>query len=240
MKSFIITIVFCLTITFAAAAEFSADMITEMAGVKDRGRIYYKNVDISRIEVMGGIINISKRPLVYQLFSDTKKYYITDIRENKKNTMADVRTIKEWIEKNELKKTGTKKISGFDCSIYEGKVKYAQDQPPVPSKIWFSENLEYPVRTESTLSQPMGTIVNYLENIKPGKQAADKFEIPSGYKKAKSIEEAMGMMNINAAPPLRKSSNNAGPQKMPSQKDMEKMMKQMQKMQEMMEQGKQQ
>ncbi|QTA79867.1 DUF4412 [Desulfonema limicola] len=222
------------------AAEFAADMITEMPGGKDRGRIYFKNPDISRTELMGGLINITKRPLVYQLFTDTKKYYVNDITKDKNNNMADVRTIEEWIEKNELKKTGTEKKAGYNCTIYQGIIKYSDAQPDeYPTKIWYSKELEYPVRTETALPEPMGMIVSYLENIKPGKQPDSLFEIPSNYKKAGSIEEAAGAADINL--PFLNQENTENPQqKMPSKEDMEKMMQQMQKMQKMMEQGKDQ
>jgi len=239
MKAFIITIALCLGVVFSASAEFSADMVTEITGNKDRGRIYFKNSDTSRTEIMG-IINISRRPLVYQLFKDTKKYCVTDIsQEDKKNTMADVRTIEEWIKKNELKKIGTEKIAGYNCTIYQGDVKYTEDQPAYPTKIWHSKELEYPVKTESTLPEPMGKVLNYLENIKLGKQPASLFDIPSNYTKADTIQEAMGMMNINA-PFLKQGSTENSQQKMPSMEDTEKVMKQMQEMQKKIEQNKQQ
>lgn len=216
-------------VSAATATEFSADMITVMAGGKTDGRIYYKNPNISRSEAMG-IISIVKRPLVYQVFTNTKKYVVNDLNAaDKKNPMMDVGDFNKWAKKNDLKKVGKETVQGFKCSIYEGSVKISHDQPPVPMKIWYSKKLEYPVKTETTLPAPMGKMINYIENVKLGKQADSLFEVPSGYSKSESVQEAMGMGNFQFQTPGRQSGG-ASPGQMPSQKDMDKMMKQAQEM----------
>ena len=62
-------------------------------------------------------------------------------------------------------------------------------------KIWYSEKLEYALKMNIKLPEPVGTISSYLENIKVEKQADSLFEIPTGYSKVNSIQEAMGIPN---------------------------------------------
>jgi len=206
-----------------AAVEFSADMITSIAGRKDTGNIYFKNQKLFRNETMGMII-INKHPKVYQLFQDSKKYVVSDINELKKhNPMAGVENFDELVKKNNMQKQGTETIQGFKCVIYKGKVKFNENQPAMTMKVWYSKKLNYPIKSVSTLPPPMGEVSNYLQNIKTGKQSDSLFKIPAGYQKTASIQEAMGMGNM-------KMPSMQGDGKPPSKEEMEKMMEQMKKM----------
>ncbi len=207
-----------------AAVEFSADMITDIAGRKDTGKIYFKNQKLFRNETMGMII-INKHPKVYQLFQDSKKYVVSNINEFKKqNPMAGVENFDELVKKNNMQKQGTETIQGFKCVIYSGKVKFVENQPGMTMKFWYSKKLDYPIKSVSTLPPPMGEVSNYIQNIKTGNQPDSLFKIPAGYQKAASMQEAMG---INIQMPSMK-----GDGKPPSKEDMEKMMEQMKKMME--------
>jgi len=206
-----------------AAVEFSADMITDIAGRKNAGKIYFKNANLFRSEVMGMII-INKHPKVYQIFPASKKYVVSDINELKKqNPMAGVENFEEMVKKNNMQKQGTETIQGFKCVIYDGKVKFAENQPEMTMKVWYSKKLDYPLKSVNILPPPMGKISNFLQNIKTGKQPDSLFKVPAGYQKAASIQEAMGMGNIKMP-----SMQDAG--KAPSKEDMEKMMEQMKEM----------
>jgi len=206
-----------------AAVEFSADMITSISGREDTGKIYFKNQKLFRNETMGMII-INKHPKVYQLFQDSKKYVVTDVNELKKqNPMAGVENFDELVKKNNMQKQGTETIQGFKCVIYSGKVKFIENQPGMTMKFWYSKKLDYPIKNVSTLPAPMGEVSSYLQNIKTGKQPDSLFKIPAGYQKAASMQEAMGMGNMQMP-----SMQDAG--KPPSKEEMEKMMEQMKKM----------
>ncbi|MCF8143083.1 MAG: DUF4412 domain-containing protein [Deltaproteobacteria bacterium] len=205
--------------TGAISAEFSADLLMQSVGGTHSGKLYFKNEDLNRIEMMG-IISISKRPMTYQLFPDTKKYVVTNIDEiSKNNPAADAANFKEWIENNNLKKTGTDTLEGYKCDIFEGDVKLDDDQPPVHMKIWHTPELGYPIRQESTLPQPVGKISSHLKNIQLESQAGSLFEIPAGYSQAKDVQEAMGMPSFG----------DGGKGQAPSQEEMQKMMKDMMK-----------
>ena len=183
-------------VSTAVSAEFSADEISMLAG-EMKGKVYYKNQKIHRNETMG-MIMILKYPTMYQMFSDTKKYIVINMEEalNKsKNPMAGI-SFEEIIKKNNMKKIGSETLQNFDCIIYEGDFVFSKEVPSMHMKIWYSEKLEYALKMDMTLPAPMGTISSHLENIKVEKQSDALFEIPSGYTKANSIQEAMGMPNF--------------------------------------------
>lgn len=106
--------------TGAFSAEFSADRLMQSVGGTHSGKLYFKSEDINRTEMMG-IISIFKRPMPYQLFPDTQKYVVMNIDDlSKNNPAADAANFKEWIENNNLKKTGTETLEGYKCDIFEG------------------------------------------------------------------------------------------------------------------------
>lgn len=195
MKKIIFTVLalYFTSVSNLVAVEFSADEITEIAGGM-KGKLYYKDSHTRRNEMMG-MIMILKYPSMYQIFTDTKKYIILNMEEavNKsKNPMAGL-SFEEIIKKNKMKKVGTETIHNFDCTIYEGNFVFSEKIPPIDMKIWYSQKLENALKMHMTLAAPMGTISTHLENIKIEKQADSLFEIPSGYTKVDTIQEAMGM-----------------------------------------------
>lgn len=203
----------------AGAVEFSADMVTQISGRSNTGKIYFKNPSLFRNEVMG-IIIINKRPKVYQLFPDSKKYVVSDVNELKKqNPMAGVENYEEWLNKNHMQKQGSETIQGYACDIYKGKVKLVNDQPPINMQVWYSKQLGYPLKSISKLPAPMGEVSNQLQNIQTGSQPDRLFQIPAGYQKAASVQEAMGMGGFNMQ----------GGGQPPSEEDMQKIMKKMMK-----------
>lgn len=209
--------------SMAVGAEFSADMITHTPMGKESGKIYHKNSDISRTEIMG-MTNIMKYPQVYQLVDETKKYVVTDLDElSKEHPATGIRDFDQFVKENNFRKSGTENLQGYRCEIYEGEVKFSSeaghDSMSIFMKLWYSRELDYPLKTESTLPPPMGgKVVSYLENITRGKQPDSLFEIPPDYTRVQSIQEAMGMPDIPSIG------------EMPSPEQMEDMMEMMQKM----------
>ena len=238
MEKFIQVLIILFTVALATspfAMEFSADMVSKMATGNIAGKIYFKNPDVTRSEMMG-TISITKRPLVYQIFDSTKKYHVSSIDELKdKNPIADAGDFELWIKEKNMKNTGKELISGYECQIYEGELRVEQSQSPMHMKLWYSKKLTYPVKTEMTLPSPMGKMTSYLENIKPGKLPESLFVIPDGYVKAASMEEAMGMPDMGALMGNITAGGGGSPseEKMPSKEEMDEMMK---KMKEMMKQ----
>jgi len=218
---------FFITAPAVQAEEFSADIITEMDTGGVSGKLYVKSNQVNRNEVMG-MITIMNRPHVYQVFPNTKKYQVTDVAElEKENPMAGAADFPAWAKKNNMQKTGTETIEGFACDIYEGTVildkKTGQS---TPMKFWLSRKLQYPIKTQSIMPPPVGRVTTHLKNIKTGKQPDHLFTVPEGYTKAASMEQAMGM------PDMEQLSEG----QMPSAEQMDNMMKQVQEMMKNMQQ----
>lgn len=215
-------------IATASAVEFSADTVTEVMGMKTNGKIYFKNYKTQRTDMdMMGIkmTQIVKYPKSYQIFTDTKKYVVSDIEEMKKqNPMVGVDSFEEFIKINNFKKAGTETVEGYKCVIYEGNVTLAEGQPATSMKLWYSSKLDYPVKSEVTMPAPMsGKVTGVAKNIKTDKQPNGLFEIPSGYSEAKNTQEAMGMGGFGMP-------TSGGSGEMPSREDMQEMMKSAQEM----------
>lgn len=239
MKKSILTLLVLLIVTLATsvfADEFSADVITQLPTGKMTGKLYFKDTDISRNEMMG-MVTITKRPLVYQVFSNTKKYHVSNIDNLKeKSPMADAGDFKSWIQKNNMKKIGKETIAGYKCKIYEGDIKSEKSEFVPHIKLWHSKKLNYPIKSEITLPAPIGKMTTYLENIMVGKQKKSLFSIPPGYVEAQSMQEAMGIPDMGSfMQELSTDANSPAGNRMPSPKKREEMMKKMQQMMEQMQ-----
>jgi len=241
MKKSILTLLILLIVTLSTSAfatEFSADVISQLPTGKMTGKLYFKNADISRNETMGMII-ITKRPLVYQIFSNTKKYHVSNIDNLKeKSVMADAGDFKSWVKKNKMKKIGKETIAGYKCQIYEGDIKSENSEFSPHIKLWLSKKLNYPIKSEVTLPAPMGKLTTYLENITVGKQQKSLFSIPSGYVEAQTMQEAMGMPDMGSLlQGMATDADSPAGNRMSSPEEREKMMKNMQEMMEQMQQN---
>ncbi len=241
MKKSFLTLLILLMVTLGTSAfaeEFSADVISQLPTGKSTGKLYFKNANISRNEMMG-MVTITKRPLVYQIFSNTKKYHVSNMDDlKKKNVMADAGDFKSWIKKNNMKKVGTESIAGYKCQIYEGDIKDERTPFSPHIKLWLSKKLNYPIKSEILLPAPMGKVTTHLENIIVGKQPESLFSIPSGYVEAKTMEEAMGMPDMGSfMKGIDTEKNLPAGNKMPSPEELDKMMKKMQEMMKQMPQN---
>ncbi len=209
------------------AEEFSADIVTDMHTGSVTGKMYFKTTRVNRNDMMG-MINIMKHPQVYQLFTGTKKYHVSDVTELETDSpMAGISDFETWAKESNLQKTGTESIEGFVCDIYEGTIEVDEETgETAPMKIWLSRKLQYPLKSETMMPEPVGRVLTLVKNIKTGKQPAHLFEIPDGYTRAASMEQAMGM------PDMKQFSEG----KMPSAEQMDEMMKQVQEMMKNMKQ----
>ncbi|MDT8379325.1 MAG: DUF4412 domain-containing protein [Desulfotignum sp.] len=227
MIALLITIGSCFThATMVQAEEFSADMVTDMHTGSVKGKMYFKSPQMNRTEMMG-MIHIIKYPNVYQLFTGTKKYHVSDVADRgTEDPLAGVSDFSAWAKENDLKKTGSDSIEGFVCDIYEGTIEMDEATgETAPMKIWFSRKLQAPLKTETLMPPPVGKVLSLVKNITPGKQPAHLFEIPEGYAEAATMEQAMGM------PDMSQFSDG----QIPSAEKMDEMMKQIQEMMKSMQ-----
>jgi hypothetical protein len=85
------------------AQAFSADMVTEMDTGNVSGKLYVKSNQVNRNEMMG-MITIMNHPHVYQVFTNTKKYHVTDVADlEKDNPMAGASDFHAWAKENNMK-----------------------------------------------------------------------------------------------------------------------------------------
>ncbi|WP_028574772.1 DUF4412 domain-containing protein [Desulfonatronovibrio hydrogenovorans] len=232
----IFSVLFFLLAQAGHAAEFSADMVMETAFGLQTGKFYHKNPDLSRTEMMG-MTSIVKYPMVYQVFDETRKYVVTDLEEMSQDYPgAHVRDFDEFIKENGFEKVGSETIEGYKTSIYQGQLEIGpgQDGQPmtVSMKLWYSRELNYALKTETSLPAHMGgRVVSHLKNISKGRQAESLFEVPAGYTQVSSIPQAMGFGSMSEGMEGMPSI-----QDMPSQQEMDEMMEMMQEMMQQMAQ----
>lgn len=227
-------------ISTAFAAEFSADMIADMGSGAINGKLYFKSNEVNRSEMMG-MISIIKHPAVYQVFSDTKKYHVSDVNAlEEKNPLAGATDFKSWALQNNMKMVGQESVQGFKCDIYEGDVAFdSEHRDPMHMKFWLSKKLNYPLKNEIMMASPVGKVSTHLENIKIGKQPAHLFEVPAGYEKAATMNEALGIPDMGAFMQGKGKDNGTEslPGEMPSTEQMDEMMKKVQDMMKNMKQN---
>ena len=225
-KGWIVLVATFMITSTAMATSFSADTVMEMNG-PTMGKMYYQDSKTFRSEGMG-VISIVKGPLVYSIVTDTKKYVVMKLDDlRQENPMGAWVDATELIKSNKMEKIGKETLQGYKCTIYEGDMQFAPQQPSMHMKIWYSEKLKNMLKQEATFPAPMGQIVTYLKNIKTGKQDSSLFEVPPGYTKVNDMLEAMGM---GAMGNFEMPSMGSDGGQMPSKEDMKKMMEQMQDM----------
>jgi outer membrane lipoprotein-sorting protein len=167
--------------SLSSAAEFSADMIHKTGEQTVKGKVYVKENKIRQEAVQDGekgvvIIRMDKG-LVWNLMPEEKMYMEMPSMGDVANDPEYEKKLEEMAEKKYL---GKEKVAGYACKKY----KYIyRDKSMGTLTQWFSEKLNYPIKTE--LSGQQGGVEMLIEytNIKEQKLPDSLFEIPSGYTK---------------------------------------------------------
>jgi len=163
------------------AAEFSADMIHKTGKETVKGKVYIKGNKIRQEMVKEGekgvIIIRMDKGVMWNLMPEEKIYM-------EMPGMGDVVSDPEYEKKlDQLAKRkylGKERVSGYVCKKYE----YIYHDKSMGTLIqWFSEKLNYPIKTK-TKGQPggMDMLIEY-KNIKEKRLPDSLFEIPPGYTK---------------------------------------------------------
>ncbi len=230
MKRFFLSALTFVFFSSAAWAGFSADMLIETAMSTRSGRIYFQDPHRVRTE-MDNMLTIMNSQDVFYVFEKTKKYVQEDVQQPAKaNPLAGIRNFDRFMAENGLQKTGQESLEGFACEIHEGNVQWGgpfkSGEQSAYLKIWYARELDYSLKTETTLPEPMGRVVTRLASIKTGNQPDSLFEVPDGYARAENMQEAMGLdhgRGINLD--MEGMSEN-----MPGSEEMEEFKKKMQEM----------
>jgi len=163
------------------AAEFSADMLHKTGGQTSTGKAYVKGDKIRQEMIREGetgvmIIRMDKG-VIWNLMPEEKIYMEMP---SLGGGMHDPETEKKLEEMAEKKYLGKEKVNGYVCKKY----KYIyHDKSMGTMTQWFSEKLNYPIKTEMR-GQPggMDIFIEY-KNIREKRLPDSLFKIPAGYRK---------------------------------------------------------
>lgn len=185
---FVLTTVLVIAVTgcfmlcnLSSAAEFSADMIHKAGEQTIKGEVYVKENKIRQEMVKEGekgvIIIRMDKGVMWNLMPEDKIYMEMPSVGDVANDPEYEKKLEEMAEKKYL---GKEKVSGYVCKKY----KYIYHDKSVGTLTqWFSEKLNYPIKTEMRGQQGgMDMLIEY-KNIREQKLPDSLFEIPSGYTK---------------------------------------------------------
>lgn len=164
----------------AAAAEFSADAITTVAGHVMRGKVYVKGNNMRQEITAGGMTTITiLRPdkRVMWHLQPAQKTYMEMAGSKMKGSYGP--GWEKEIEKLAVRKSlGTEMMNGQLCD----KAFYTyRDKTMGTMTLWVSKRLKFPVKMVGKSSQ--GSMTMEHKNIKETKLPNSLFEVPAGYKK---------------------------------------------------------
>ncbi|MDH7603037.1 MAG: DUF4412 domain-containing protein [Armatimonadota bacterium] len=182
----------------AAAADFSADTVTQFGSASITGKIYRRGSMIRQDTIMGPnkstIIIRPDKKVVWIINPALKRY--SEMPYNPK--VADVSVLANEKELSKFavkKKLGSEKVNGYDCEKFELTFK---DKQANKSTIWLAKKLQFPIKTQS--QTPNGVVTSQCKNIKASTPDKKLFELPTGYKKV-SPRELGGAQPVPAPKP---------------------------------------
>ncbi len=106
------------------AEEFSADIVTDMHTGSVTGKMYFKTTRVNRNDMMG-MINIMKHPQVYQLFTGTKKYHVSDVTELETDSpMAGISDFETWAKESNLQKPVPNPLKDLSVTSMKAQLKW--------------------------------------------------------------------------------------------------------------------
>ncbi len=172
--------------TAGGAPSFSADMVMMLPHGALEGRIYRRDADTLRTEMMGRIF-IKAGDAVYIVSRETRRYATLSVAEmERQNPIAEMNDFRTWIQANNGQKVGTETLMGYDCEVYEAQARLRPAMPRTDTKIWYARQLAFPIKSESATGGPLGTVTMSLRNITVGTLSDDLFAPPEGYTRASS------------------------------------------------------
>ena len=161
------------------AAEFSADMISEIPEKTSVGKVYVKGNKI-RYEFLEGdekAVSITRldNGVTWILMPEEKMYMeILGVRKDAIDPEIE-KKIEHMAEKKYL---GKEKVSGYVCEKYQ--FVYHEKTMGTMTQ-WFSKKLNYPIKIEH--KSPSYYMFIEYKNIKEGGVSDSLFEVPAGYQK---------------------------------------------------------
>jgi outer membrane lipoprotein-sorting protein len=173
------------SINVSNAAQFVANMSETVDNVTRMNKLYVKN-DKYRMEMEEEghqvIVLVNQETGLTQVLMPGEKVYMEMANDDMQSLMNDPFQSAKYTEKRgEKVKTGTEKISGYDCDVYS-----IQSGKTELMRLWYSKKLDFPLKIALGGDQ---THVMELSDIKMAEADEELFMMPAGYTKMGSREE---------------------------------------------------
>ncbi len=176
--------------TVAAAADFSAEMLSRSGKGKAIASKLFFTKDKMRTEAMGNITIVRMdKNVMWNIMTGQKAYMEMKIPAQSRASMSNKAP-------GEIKreKLGRETINGFRCDKYKVTYKDPEGRKTSSMYQWLSGD-NIPIKSAAL----DGSWSSEIKNMKKGAQPGSLFEIPAGYKKM-SIPMGAGMGNMKMMP----------------------------------------
>ena len=166
--------------------EFSADIVMEMNGDEILGKLYLKDADTFRMEIMDQVF-VTNEGQVRKLLVDEEQYITVNPADVERyNPLVGLSNFAKWVRMHDAKKVGREKLQGFDCDIYQANYPGEDESPSMTTKVWYCRQIKFPLksenRTEGSDPKLNGSVSVALSHIKTEASLPNKlFEIPERY-----------------------------------------------------------
>jgi hypothetical protein len=179
----IVSLIFLLAAPHSArCAEFKADLVRSSGGDSDASKVYMKG-DLRREdtyedgELSAVTIFRPDKGVTWNLMPEEEMYMEVPLVEGMDGTEANIDKLESSANVEIL---GEETINGFVCE----KRRYGgSDETPGEVVVWYSTELDYPVKLHLTFYEGEDELVLEYQNIDADEVPDSIFEIPEGYEK---------------------------------------------------------
>ena len=170
-----------ITQTARKLPEFSADIIMEVNNSEITGKLFLKNANTFRMEIMEQTF-ISKDGQVRKILTEEEKYInINPADVERYNPLVGLSNFGKWVHLNNAKKVGREKLQGYACDIYEATVASTDTSTSMSTKVWYCRQIKFPLKSENSALE-LGSVSVTLSNIQTEETLPDKlFTISDTY-----------------------------------------------------------
>ena len=177
---------------------FSAGIVVGLPYDTLEGKFYRKTNSVTRIEFMGQIV-ITNEKEVYVLIPAERKYSVMSVSEVMGNQfLSEIDDFDDWIAARNGKKIGEETLYGMNCHVYQGRLSLNPASPPSETKVWWSPDLQFLVKSETVSTGLLGQMKMFLKDLHVGPLSEELFQVPADYrqvspKETQSLGASMGI-----------------------------------------------
>lgn len=162
--------------------EFSADIVMRVNDSEMTGKLFLKNANTFRMEIMDQTF-ISNDGQVRKMLTEEEKYInINPADVERYNPLVGLSNFGKWVHLNNAKKVGHEKLQGYACDIYEATVAATDASPSMSTRVWYCRQIKFPLKSENTAPELNGSVSVTLNNIQTEEALPEKlFTLPDTY-----------------------------------------------------------